>query len=198
MSPTHMCRAQCGRWVHLTHSGAVLAPTPPQAAPGASALPAACPGSRFNPSQGPAALPSIPSIVSSDLELAGRCLLYPSPSSSSALSPVSSVFSGSFPQRCTGDRALACRGRGGFSSDGANQAESPCQPWSPPHPHPSTAGPGGHSASRVFSRSGFSNLFLGSRELPGGNGSCQGSPVPARARFSRTHTPPCSQQPWPL
>lgn len=79
MSPTHMCRAQCGWWVHPTHSGVVLAPTPPQAAPGASALPAACPGSRFNPSQGPAALPSIPSIVSSDLELAGRCLLYPSP-----------------------------------------------------------------------------------------------------------------------
>lgn len=118
MNPTHMCRAQCGRWVHPTHSGAVLAPTPPQAAPGASALPAACPGSRFNPSQGPAALPSIPSIVSSDLELAGRCLLYPSPSSSSALSPASSVFSGSFPQRCTGDRALACRGRRGWCQSG--------------------------------------------------------------------------------
>lgn len=83
-----MCRAQCGWWVHPTLSGAV--PAPP--------LPAASTGSRFIPSQGPTALPSIPSIVSSDLELASRCLLYPNPSSSSALSPASSVFSGSFPQ----------------------------------------------------------------------------------------------------
>lgn len=84
--------------MHPTRSGAVLALTPPRAAPGAPALPAASTRSRFSPSQGPAALPSILSIVSSDLELAGGGLLYPSPSSSSALSPASSEFSGSFPQ----------------------------------------------------------------------------------------------------
>lgn len=60
--------------VHPTHSRAVLAPSHAQAAPGASVLPAVCTGSRFNPSQGPAALPSVPSVVSSGLE-AGLSLL---------------------------------------------------------------------------------------------------------------------------
>lgn len=59
MTPIPKCRARCGGWVHPTLSGAVLAPTPPRAATGASALPAASTGSRFNPSPGPAALPSI-------------------------------------------------------------------------------------------------------------------------------------------
>ena len=171
------------------------------------------------PPRAPWLFPPSPASFPPALRPAGCCSAYPGPSSSSVPSRASSLLSGSSPQRCTGNRALACRGRGGgrrkcrFSCDGAKRAErAPASPGHPHHPRSSKvwspvpqqpAPPWRGRAWRTLSCQGLFQVGLlqpifGKLGAAWWGGSWQGCLVPARARLSRTRTPLSHQKPCPL
>lgn len=170
--------------------------------PGSTCSPLPCAGSRSDPSKGPPLFSPSPASFPPALRPASHCSAYPSPSSSSAPSLASSLVSVSSAPQCTGDRALACRGRGegrrkrSFSCDGAMGA--PCLECCSPHdsgssfvrsPIPRRSVPPWHGSawgtlsSRGLFQVGLLQPIFGKLELAGGRGEMLAGLPGARARL---------------